>query len=133
MSITLTIQDVTTSTLNKPQNIFLLVCPTETLTVREIIRLRVYQEVEAYNEQQSEYFNGLVQPSDTERTLNGYRLTKPRFLDWEQQFERAVEAFERNGFIVLIDKQQVESLDEVVTIAADTPVSFLKLVPLVGG
>jgi hypothetical protein len=133
MSITLTIQDVTTSTLNKPQNIFLLVCPTETLTVREIIRLRVYQEVQAYNDHQSEYFNGLVQPSDTERTLNGYRLTKPRFLDWEQQFERAVEAFERNGFIVLVDKRQVESLDEVMTISADTPVSFLKLVPLVGG
>jgi hypothetical protein len=124
---------VTPSTLNKPQNIFLLVCPTETLTVREIIRLRVYQEVEAYNEQQSEHFNGFVQPSDTERTLNGYRLTKPRFIDWEEQFDRAVEAFERNGFIVLVDKQQVESLDEVVTIAADTPVSFLKLVPLVGG
>ena len=133
MSITLTIQDVTTSTLNKPQNIFLLVCPTETMTVREIIRLRVYQEVEAYNEQQGEYFNGLVQPSDAERTLNGYRLTRPRFLDWEQQFERAVEAFDRNGFIVRGDKRQVESLDEVVTIAADTPVSFLKLVPLVGG
>lgn len=133
MTVTLTIQDVTSSNLRKPQNIFMVVCPTESLTVRELIRLRVYQEVEAYNDKQSEYFVGLVQPTDTERTLNGFRFSRPRFLDWEQQFKRAVEAFVQNGFIVLVDNRQVESLDEVVTIAADTPVSFLKLVPLVGG
>lgn len=133
MTITLTIQDVTTSNLNKPENIFMLVCPTETLTVRELIRLRVYQEVEAYNKQQGGFFFGLVQPTGAERTLNGFRLAKPRLLDWEQQFERAEEAFEQNGFIVLVDNRQVESLDEVVTITAETPVSFLKLVALVGG
>jgi hypothetical protein len=133
MTITLTIQDVTSSNLHTPQNIFMLVCPTETLTVRELIRLRVYQEVEAYNEKQTDYFTGLVQPTDTERTLNGYRMTRPRILDWEQQFKRAVEAFEQNGFIVLVEDRQMESLDEVVTIAADTPVSFLKLIQLVGG
>lgn len=133
MTITLTIQDVTTSTLNRPQNIFMLVCPAESLTVRELIRLRVYQEVQTYNEQQSEYFNGLVQPTDAERTLNGYRLSRPRFLDWEQQYERALEAFEQNGFIVLVGNRQMERLEEVMTITADLPVSFLKLVPLVGG
>lgn len=53
--------------------------------------------------------------------------------DAEKQIARALEAFERNGFIVLIGDQQAESLDEGFLIQADTEVSFVKLVQLVGG
>jgi len=75
----------------------------------------------------------LVQPTDSEIELNGYRLREPRRLDWEKQADTAVKAFAKNGFFVNVDGRQVDSLDEDVTITADTDVSFVRLVPLVGG
>jgi hypothetical protein len=65
--------------------------------------------------------------------LNGYRLRKKRQLDAAEQRARAVEAFERSGFFLLVDDRQVAGLDEVITVRPDTEVSFVKLVPLVGG
>lgn len=103
------------------------------VTAEELIRERVRQEVEEYNARRPEYFRGLVQPTDAERTLNGYKLKQPRALDWEEQYEKALDAFGRNGFILLVDERQVESLDEVIRVEADTAVTFLKLIPLVGG
>jgi hypothetical protein len=111
----------------------------ETITVRELIRSRVYQEVQDYNLRQrsassDKTFRGLVTPSDAERALNGaMKLRKPREIDWKDQFEKAQDAFARNGFFVLVDDKQAESLDETVTLRHDTRVSFVKLVPLVGG
>lgn len=108
----------------------------ETITVRELIRSRVYQEVQDYNLRQrpgTADFKGLVTPTDTERTLNGVRLRKPREIDWKEQFEKACDAFSHNGFLILIDDRQAESLDETITLHHDTQVSFVKLVPLVGG
>ncbi|MFC4424882.1 hypothetical protein [Deinococcus navajonensis] len=107
----------------------------ERVTVRELIRRRVHEEVTEYNANQPDVFQGLVQPTDAERTLNGFRLKTQRSLDWEVQYRRATEVFERHGFIVLIDERQVDDLDELVHLRLDRPteVTFLKLVPLVGG
>ncbi len=105
----------------------------ERLTLREVIRRRVFQEVAEYHAAQPGVFRGLVQPTDTERTLNGYALKTPRRIDPERQFERAVEAFGRNGFLVLIGDRQVEELDEEIELRLGVEVTFLKLVPLVGG
>ena len=107
---------------------------TERVTVRELIRSRVYQEVQDYNRRRPETFRGLVRPTDAEQALNGeYRVKHAREIDWRTQFERACDAFARNAFFVLIDDRQPESLDEEVTFTAATRVSFVKLVPLVGG
>jgi hypothetical protein len=105
----------------------------ERLSARELIRRRVFQEVAEYNARQPEVFRGLVQPTDAERTLNGYRLRTPRRLDPEAQCERAMDAFRRNGFLLLVADRQVEELDDEVDLPAGTEVVFLKLVPLVGG
>ena len=106
---------------------------TARITVRELLRKRVFEEVQEYNVKQPEHFRGLVQPTDAERVLNGYRLRERRRIDWEEQYERAVEAFVKNGFFILVGNRQVESLDEEITIRVDTEVSFIRLVPLVGG
>ena len=104
------------------------------VSAREIIERRVRMEVQSFNEQQDQQvFRGLVQPTDTERELNGYRLRKPRKIDADEQIQRAIEAFELNRFFMLVGDRQVESLDELIGIARDTRVSFLKLMPLVGG
>ena len=105
----------------------------ERITLRELIRSRVYQEVKDYNARQPEYFRGLVEPTEAERTLNGVRLKKPKQVDWKAQYELAVEAFEQNGFIVLVNDSQFDDLDAEIELGIGTQVSFLKLVPLVGG
>lgn len=105
----------------------------ESSTVREIIRSRVYQEVQDFNQQQPEYFRGLVTPSDAEQTLNGLKVHKGRTLDWEEQFKQAVEGFETNRFFILIGDRQASHLDEVFHLTPETDVSFVKLVPMVGG
>jgi hypothetical protein len=45
----------------------------------------------------------------------------------------ALEAFTRNGFFMIFDGRQIIDLDEVLTIEQDSAVTFLRLVPLVGG
>lgn len=105
----------------------------ERLALRELIRRRVFQEVAEHNATMPVVFRGLVQPGDTERTLNGFRMREPRRVDPEEQFARAVEAFGRNGFVVLVADRQVEELDDVVDLRQGTEITFLKLVALVGG
>jgi hypothetical protein len=111
-------------------------------TLRDVIRCRVRQEVERYNAAQEErVFHGLVQPTGAERLLNGYgdghdhkyRLAEHRVVDADEHFRLALEAFGRNGFLVLVGDRQVEDLDTVLDLAPEGTVSFLKLVPLVGG
>lgn len=105
----------------------------EAITLRELIRRRIYQEVTEFNAKQVLYFQGLVQPSDTECSLNGYRLKHVHTLDWQAQYEKAIEAFSRSGFIVLVNERQVEHLDVSIELHAGSEVTFFKLVPLVGG
>jgi hypothetical protein len=130
----LTIRDETAS--GSVTNELTLDVRTESITVRELIRSRVYQEVQDFNVRQRQGavdFKGLVTPSDAEKTLNGVRLRTKREIDWKDQYEKACEAFERNGFFVLVDDRQAESLDEELMLRHDTAVSFVRLVPLVGG
>lgn len=107
----------------------------ETVTIRELIRRRVYQECTDHNATQTQRFRGLVIPEGMERDLNSPTPPRPHRVHWEQQYARATEAFTRNGLIILIGDQQAESLDETVTLRLDEPldVTFLKLTPLVGG
>jgi hypothetical protein len=131
VATTITVYDETTS--GERTGELTLDFLTERVTAREIIRSRVYQEVTEYNARQPEHFRGLVQPTDAERTLNGYRLRERRRLDWQAQFEKALAAFNRNGFLLLVGDRQLIDLDEEVELRYDSEVTFLKLVPLVGG
>ena len=131
MTTALTIHDETTS--GERRQTLTLQLPEPTITARELIRARVFEEVRAFNETLPERFQGLVQPTDTERDLNGFRLQERRKLDWHEQSRAALEAFGRNGFLLLVDDRQVESLEEEIRVRPETRVTFLKLVPLVGG
>lgn len=136
MPISLTVRDETPA--GESYNEFPLEFPSEQITVRELIRERVYQEVQDFNrEREAEVFRGLVQPSDTERILNGtkteFRFKKRRQIDWNEQFEHALDAFEKHGFLVHVGDKQAEGLDQVVTIEPGSQVSFVKLTLLVGG
>ena len=130
---TLTIRDETTANLGKADFVITINLTAPRLTARDLIRERVRQEVEDFNNKQPELFHGLVQPTDTERTLNGFKFRKKRTLDWQEQFEKAIEGFQRNAFILLVDDTQIEDLDHVIPLSPETSVTFVKLVPLVGG
>jgi hypothetical protein len=105
----------------------------ERLPLREVIRRRVFQEVAEHNAGRSAGFRRLVQPTDVERTLNGVRPREHGHVDAQEQYVRVVEAFSRNGFVVLVDDRQVDDLDAQIELRAGTEITFLKLVPLVGG
>jgi hypothetical protein len=133
MPATLTVRDETTFSGDEDR-VFEIEVPAEHLTARDLIEARVTAEVESYNSRSAgEVFRGLIQPSQAERTLNGFRLLKRRKIDAAEQRERALEAFYSNGFILLGDDRQVMELDEEIVVRPETEVSFLKLVPLVGG
>jgi hypothetical protein len=134
MSTTLKIRDETTFGLGGDEDRgFMLDVMEGRITVRELIRTRVYREVHEYNLDQPEYFQGLVQPGDAERSLNGFKVRTRRRIDPERQFKMAIKAFYRNAFIILLDNRQVDELEEEIEIRPDTTVTFLKLLPLVGG
>ena len=105
----------------------------ESVTAQEVIRRRIYQEVQDYNLKQNDVFYGLVQPTDTETILNGFKFKEKRTLDWEVQYAKALEAFEANGFIMLVNEKQIESLNEIIELKTATQITFLRLIPLVGG
>jgi hypothetical protein len=133
MTFQLTVRDQDTFQRTHKDVEFVVYLPEARISVRELIRQRVCQEVATYNDQHGDIFYGLVQPGDAERTLNGYRLSKRRLLNAEDQVQKATHAFESNGFIVLVDDRQAESLDQVIELTPESQVTFLKLVPLVGG
>jgi hypothetical protein len=131
MSTTLTVHDETTA--GGVSNSFTLEFPTERITVRELIRERVYQEVQDYNRRKDGAYRGLVQPTDAEVALNGYAVKPGREINWNTQFEKACEAYERNRVLILAGNRQTTSLDETIELSRGSEVSFLRLVPLVGG
>jgi hypothetical protein len=102
-------------------------------TVQDIIKARVQTEVQNYNSRLPEYFKGLVQPSEAEITLNGYKVKERKKVDAQKQVLTALEAFQKNGYFMLIDNVQAQRLDQMVVINPSTTVSFIKLTPLVGG
>jgi hypothetical protein len=131
MPATLTIRDATLSgeTLGEWSLDFL----TERITVRELIRSRVYQEVQDYNRRQPERFRGLIEPGDEEQALNEPKKTRPRQIDWQRQFERALGAFRQQQVLILLDGKQLRDLDEEIELKPGGEASFLRLTMLTGG
>lgn len=114
---------------------FVLQLGSDMVSARELIERRIRDEVARYNASAGTTFefHGLVQPTHAEVALNGYRMTRREPIDADEQCRQALEAFERNGFLMLANERQLESLDEIIHVTPATRVAFVKLVPLVGG
>jgi hypothetical protein len=106
---------------------------TERVTVRELIRARVYQTVREHQVRRARRDPAKVQPTLIERLLNGPTRRPQRHLDWEREYERALQAFQKSGFLLLVDDRQVDHLDAEIELRAETRVTFLRLSPLAGG
>lgn len=102
----------------------------EYITVAELIEARIKEEIKRYLENVTDYKNGLVLPTNLEQRLNKRKEIK---IDIEKQLYIAIEAFQNNGFIILVDDQQLEDVQQKVLVDEAATVSFIKLTPLVGG
>jgi hypothetical protein len=130
VAVTLTVRDQ--SGARRTAEVTLAEIPDQ-ISLRDLIRTRVREEVALVNAAPGREFRTLVQPTDCEVSLSGYRLRRAKTVDWERQAAVAEEAFAGKGFFVLVDGRQVEDLDEELELTADSDVRFVKLVPLVGG
>ena len=131
MNIALKIQDQTSSGRVVFENIIQF--PSDRINVKELISARVTQEIESYNSGNNDKFVGLVQPTDSEIMLNGFKLKKTKNIDIEKQIQIAIDAFKSNGYFLFVNDKQVTDLDEEILVTPKTVVGFIKLIPLVGG
>ena len=124
----LTIKDETAA--GRVLHQILLEFENEYISVKQLIEARIRAEIKRYEKNIDSYKKGLVLPTNLEKRLNNKKTPK---IDVEKQLYIALEAFQNNGFFILVDDEQVEELDEKFLINETTQVSFIKLTPLVGG
>jgi hypothetical protein len=103
----------------------------ERITLRELLKHRINEEVAELNEGGSET-HPLVAPGERELRLNGQKPVR-QMIDADKQLAAAIEAFERKRILIIADGRQVVDLDEPITVTSATEVRFLRLMPLVGG
>lgn len=128
MPATITCRDQTTSGVLLPQ-LTLRDLP-DTISLRDLIRLRVREEVVARNLVLGAQ-PGLADAA--EARWNDRLPSQPRAFDWEERAKAALRAFSHNRYVVLVGSRQIEDLDELIDLSEAQQVTFLRLVPLVGG
>ena len=108
----------------------------ERITVRELMQRRIEEEAAEINAGRTEP-RPLVIPAMWEQHLNGGKkatgTSSRKRVDAGEQLTAAIEAFVKGRIVVIVGDRQVSDLDAPLTVAPDTEVTFLKLVPLVGG
>ena len=102
----------------------------EITTPKEIISTRVKEEIINYKNKADSRLQSLVRPLAKEMLLN---KKKKKEIDVEKQIYIALEAFQKNGFFVLVDDQQVSELNQKIHLKENSSISFIKLTQLVGG
>ncbi len=107
----------------------------ERLSVRELIRARIYQEVQDVELNVRKRVSLLI---DTEGAVMQSEDicasgSLPGRIDWKSQVDKATKAYTDGRLLVLFGDRQTESLDEELAMSPGVQITFLKLVPLVGG
>ena len=106
-----------------------LVLPAARLTVRELIALKVRQEVEeCLNQQRSALSGEYLAPEELLGTVSS---TPPGPV--RDEIVRAQQAFAARAYMIVVDNRRVWGLEEVLTLGPTTQVEFIKILPLVGG
>jgi hypothetical protein len=133
MSVALKIVDQTLGI--RPSITWELRLASERITLRELLKRRIDEEVAVLNAGGGDEIKPLIAPTEQESRLNGERRERPtrRMVDPERQLAAAVEAFERRRIVIIVDNRQALDLDQAIVVTPTTEVRFLKLVPLVGG
>lgn len=120
--------------LGESSQIFELALMEMVVTVSELIELRVRQDVADFNRRKPNIFNGLVEATRSEKILNAKPTDgKRRKINPDTLVAAALEGFKSNAFILFVDERLIEDLNTVIDISTDPKITFIRLVPLVGG
>ncbi len=120
--------------LGAPERVILEFALGETLTVRDLIRLKVEEEA-----RQLAAFEALDQhepPLKLGREYNdpGAPVSRPRCpLEVEAEVSKAQKAFAAGRFLILVNGQRYTRLDEPIVLTPQATVKFIRLMPLTGG
>src|SRR5574341_1203092 len=107
----------------------LLALPAARLAVRELIALKVRQEVEECLNHQRSALSGEYLPP--EELLGPVSSAMPGTV--RDEIERAQQAFAARTYMIVVDNRRVWGLEEVRTLGPTTQVESIKILPLVGG
>lgn len=127
----LRIRDV--SAMGQMMHEFFLPMPEAEISVRQLIEVRVRAEVHDYMQGRKHSGYDLFDVDEVEKILNRHGVGQPPQLNVEKQVSRALSGFKANRFFVIVNDRQVTSLDQTVAISDASEVSFMQLLPLVGG
>lgn len=119
---------------------------TETVTIRELIAHAVEEQIHELQTQQHidvqavqhilnrQYMtNAEIQAQAKHGVVKMPEPTEMMQIDVSKQIRKAIEAFEKAVYIIVIDGEQADSLDTVVTLKPTSKITFLRLTPLIGG
>lgn len=101
------------------------------ITVRDLIRTQVREDVARYNATLTGIFRGLAMPEGAQPAPGGFRMPEGRGVDWEQQADRTLEAWAHGGFSVRVGDRWLNSLNEILELTAESDIRFIRLVQLV--
>jgi len=118
----------------------------ETLTIRELIAHTVEEQIYELQIQQH------IDTQAVQNILNRQYMTNAEIqaqakmgavkmpepldipkIDVSRQIRKATEAFEKGVYVIVIDGEQAEALDQTVMLRPTSKITFLRLTPLVGG
>ena len=111
----------------------------DNITLRDLITRIVHEEVEAFRARQEERrLTRILSQAQIERgiaagkvDMGGHDLQQE--VDAGQAVGAALQAFEDGLYFVFLDGAQQTSLGQTVFLKPDSQVTFVRLVPLVGG
>ncbi len=108
------------------------------ITMRDLLAHVVREEVAEFEQRQKAHtlFRVLTAEQIETGAAKGKIDPSPReaqHANVERAITTALQAFEDGHVFAFVDRKQRESLDEIVTILPDSTLTFIRLVPLVGG
>lgn len=122
----------------KPVSEMIMELTSNRLTARDLITERVQAELDKRFEMKTAVqHQHLIDLTVKETLLNtetkriSNNLSKNSSAD--HQIERALLAFSKNEFLLLVDDTQIDQLDKELELRTDTVITFLRLTPLKGG
>jgi hypothetical protein len=127
MACIINIFDKDTSNISEINHILKLAITESHITVEDLIKRRVREEYLKYRN--DDKARPLIKRS--EKSLKNLTTTTEEVI--AKLAEDALTAFQNNGFFIIFNDRQLESLRETVELRETNSVEFFKLVPLIGG
>lgn len=113
---------------------FQMVVPKQLLTASKLIELRVRQDVAECNKHKYKRRSALIEITDAEDILNS-QITKVnrQQIDSDALVAAAQKGFKLNSFVMLVGERQIVDLNEVIDVSSEPKITFIRLIPLIGG